>query len=241
MPPIGSTTNELANCSPCAEQPVDCTKAVSELNAAVCALRGQYAEMLRKYGKLQGKLVTQAQYIKQFLDEQTRLRRLISESGGDAGCGGANDAETADSIMVCDGGVPKGLPPGSNCARIFGEGGKWKVGGPGIHWLAAGQVLGLGNNTGLTDYDEVTEHGCIVAAIVESNISISGDSSTSGQFSVLANGVVVSAVGLSGGGFDGAGGQAIVPLNSQLITIAHANTFTGAYTYAHKLHGYLIG
>jgi hypothetical protein len=243
MPPIGSSTNAETSCSPCAEQPVDCTKAVSELNATVCSLKVQYAEMLRKYGRLQGKQVTQAQYIKQFLDEQARLRRLISELGGEtSGCG--NDAaETADAVLVCDGGVPKEFVPGSDCARIMGKEGKWKVGGPNVAWLSSAQALAAGNNFSLTDYTKWADKCCNLFAIVQCVITLTGGSGAGGYYIPQANSIAVCGAGFSGGGTDVGAGQAIVPMNGtqQIFIGADTNFVGGTATLQSFLLGWILG
>lgn len=248
MPPIGSATNAETSCSPCAEQPVDCVKAVSELNAIVCGLKIQYAEMLRKYGKLQGKLVTQAQYIKQFLDEQVRLRRLISQTTDASGCGGTNDAETFDSLLGCDGGTPKGLPPGANCADLVGVGGKWKAVPHGLAFrpLATPQLLGAGSGTftSLTDYDEAAEVGCDMWGVVSFQHFMAGTSSlASGTLLLTINGIVQGAEYIVNGGVAGMAGIAMFPMTEQKITATFSYSGTGSITQSSvslRLLGYLV-
>jgi hypothetical protein len=247
MPPIGSATNAETSCSPCAEQPVDCTKAVSELNAKVCALTGQYTEMLRKYGKLQGKLVTQAQYIKQFLDEQARLRRLISQTEDATGCS-SNDAESFDSILGCDGGTPKGMSPGANCAGLVGVGGKWKVVPHGLSFrpLTTPQSLGApsGVFTDLTDYDEVVKVGCKVWGVCSFSNFVAGTSSiAAGTMLLTLNGIAAGALYISGGGTAAMGGIAIFPMTEKKITASLNASFTGSVTQSTQsltLLGYLV-
>lgn len=241
--PIGASTNELGSCSPCAEQPTDCLKSISELNAIVCQLKGQYAEMLRKYGTLQSKFYSQTQYLKQFLDEQTRLRRLISETDSGGACGGTS-AETADSIMVCDGGTPKPLVPGSNCADIVGMGGKWKVVPHGLAWhpLAEPQDLVIGDNTTLTDYDDIKKIGCdIWGAVRFQHFMIGTSTAAGGTMLFKANDFVFGAEYISNGSSAAMAGLAIFPMDEKKITLSLTASLVGSVTQSsqeYELLGY---
>lgn len=252
-PPIGTATNEGADCSPCASQPVDCTKDIITLKNEICSLQSMYAEMLRKYGILQSKLVSQAQYSSQFIEELERLRRIISEMDtGDTGCGG-EDAENADAFLVCDSGSQKLLKPGADCAEIIGKGGKWFAVPRGLtfHPTAASQLLAstlaTANYTAINEYDdliaELGDDSCGIWALLSFQDFVTGLSSDAGGTSVFAvNGIVLGTEIITNGGVDTMAGIGIVPMPTKKITTSLSNSYTGAgathSSAALRIHGF---
>jgi hypothetical protein len=238
-PPIGTATNAGADCSPCASPPVDCTKDIITLKNEICSLQSIYAELLRKYGSLQSKLVSQAQYSSQFIEELERLRRIIAEMDTETGGCGAEDAENADSILVCDSGSQKVLKPGADCAEIIGKGGKWLAVPRGLTWHPLGSfqtlasTLATANYTGLNGYDDLIESlgddSCGIWGVCSFQDFVTGLSSDASGTSVFSlNNVVCGTEAISGGGLDSMGGVAMFPMTSKQITTSLSNSYSGA-------------
>lgn len=245
QPPIGSATNASGPCSPCAAPPTDCIASIIDLQNSLCSLQGQYAEMLRKYGMLQSKLVTQATSIKQFLDEQTRLRRLISELGTESGCGGLKDAEKMDSIIGCDAGTQKAFIA-DGCMSLVAKDSKWQTipRAFGFIKLSSPMTLNIGVNTGLTDYAKYLAMACDLHAVLHSEGFVEGNSATSGTVTWQANAVTIANMILgAGGGKDGwCSNFSPIKLTEDKITIVNIGNITGSpsYTSGFKLIGYLV-
>lgn len=239
--PIGSANNSEEACSPCASQPVDCEKDIVTLQSLVCSLEARYAELSRKYGMLQSKLATQATSLKQFLDEQANLRRLISElDGGDSGCSGLDDAESVDGIIGCDSGSQKSMGAPGCGGAIRSLSGKWRAftNCRGIHMLDSPQTLTIpGTTSGLNDYDEVLAKAgsCKIWAILKSHISVSAGSGVAngGNYFASSDGVNVSS-GIIGSfnAFDGHGSLenslSIIPISDDQIVTTLGQSGSGA-------------
>lgn len=161
--PIGSSTNDPDPCSPCASQPVDCAKDLAQVQAQVCSLASQYAELIRKYGMLQSKLVTQASNSKQFIEELNRLRLIIANLGGDEGCAGMDEVgdDGADGIVVCDSGTSKIIPATPN-KQLVSCGGKWKLEPRGLtfHPLSSPAALTVNNGSNSITLPEFPTEAC---------------------------------------------------------------------------------
>lgn len=230
--PAGSNNNDP--CSPCFEPTKESFLTdLATIARQVCAIGNQVKSFNQRLDRVRNRMERLERTIDN-LPEDEEASALVNP------CANMDSATRADGILVCDDGEQK-IFPAQDCGHLVSKDGEWILADERFRKITV-QNLIVGSNTSLSGYDEAIAKGCNVLAVLQHFCTVSGNSTTGGTRLYTANQYFMGAMSMTGGGTAATGGQMLVPMTSESLTIATAGSFVGApvFSQTFQLIGWLI-